>query len=279
MNKTKAPLIISKSKIDSDFIVDVLLPIGLLGFVLYLFLFKEFEITSNYSIALLGLIAFTFYRLVKRFRNRRQIIIDSIGIKLLEENKIFIWEEIQFAYIKDNTLHIITKRNKTAKSMEGLNFSPEDIEKAITNYSGRDIANYSKISNSEVKSIIGDDKPLAEIIGDVKKFNNYQALIGIIIVFGIIGISIYLQVKSILNYTIGYGFILVLVILLVWDNISFKKLKFHLSRFNLADEQVKDLGLKQGIIASKKEIKIALIVWSFITVAAFVITYIGLNHE
>lgn len=278
MNKSKTPLIISKSKIDSDFFIDIIIPIGLLGFVLYLFLFKDFEITRSYSLALIGLIAFTFYRLIKRLKNRKQIIIDSIGIKLLEENKVFLWKEIQYAFINENGLQVITKRNNTIKSLEGLKFSAEAIEKAIIEYSGRDIANYTKYRESEIISIIGDNNISDEIIKKIKRFNNYQSLIGTLVFFGIIGISIYFQVTSI-DYSIGFGFVLLVLLIPISEKVSFENFKKYLSEFQIPDEKIKELAIKNRIILDKKkEIFFAIVFFSLITIAVFIITYFFLNE-
>ncbi len=84
MSTTKTPLIISRSIIDSNFFLQIIVYFGLLIFLLCLYLFKDFEIIRNHFLAFLGPGALVIYLWIKKIKHREQIIIDSIGIKLLE---------------------------------------------------------------------------------------------------------------------------------------------------------------------------------------------------
>lgn len=95
MTHTNASLIVSKSKYNFD-LLTLILPVGLIGLTIYLVLFDEFDVSDTQFYAILGLIAITIYYFVKKIRYRIQIVIDNSGIKLFEENKIFIWKEIKY---------------------------------------------------------------------------------------------------------------------------------------------------------------------------------------
>jgi len=263
MSQLKPHLILKKRSFIFDDIIYIYLPIVFLG--------------GSYSIAIIALVIFTLYNVFERFRNSKQIIIDSKGIMLCEEKIFHNWEEIKYAYIHGN-FQIISKQGKTQKSLEGIKCNSDEIEEAIRHFSGRDIANYLDSFNKEIDDIIGDDELTEKVKRLFEKYRNYQAIIGSLILVIILTISIYLQIQSYFEYAIATGMLIIAILLGLFMERSFNSVKEKLNNQGLKDDQINKLALKYQVIYNKAQKILLLVLGGVVIIGAFIISFISANQ-
>jgi hypothetical protein len=264
--------------------IDDLLYIGAMLFLLY---FSIKDITSIWTIIMLGLFLFWIYNFIKRLKNRKpQIIIDKRGIELCEDKDFYKWSEIKFAFIKAHTtgygdtstsedyFHIVTSKIEIERQINDFKYSSSLVKKAIEFYSGRNNADYNEMLRDKVNFILKGNNFSKEVMELFSRYRKRQYVITFVLFFGIIGTSVYYQIITNFHYWIGVGFALCISMLFGVGEIE--EVRFRRKQYicDLTDEQYDKIAISQQLKYPKKQMIGYAIFFAVITIVIFVISYL-----
>jgi len=259
-------------------------------FILLYFIIKA-ENTGFIVIIFLGLLTYTTFRIFKRLQDRKdKIVIDKNGIKLCDTNELIEWRRVNYAYIQQKTegygkssrvvdyFHIDTKQGLIRVRMSDFSFNKELLVKAVEYFSGRNIGELTDLLNDKAKKIIGSDRNIDRISKLFTDFYKRQNYLGLILLFSLIGVSIYLQVTIDFSYVFAIGFTLTLGIMYLVGTLEEKRLRNQEYICELDDVKFKALKKEYGQgfdVEMSKGKKTAMLVFLIVVIIAiFVISYL-----
>lgn len=259
-------------------------------FILLYFII-EGENTGFSVIIFLGLIVYTTFRIFKRLQDRKdKIVIDKNGIKLCDTNELINWQRVNYAYIKQKTegygksarvvdyFHIDTNEGIIRVRMSDFSFNKELLVRAVEYFSGRNIGELTDLLNDKAKKIIGSDRNIDRISIILTDFYKRQNYLGLILLFSLIGISIYLQVTIDFSYVFAIGFTLTLGIMYLVGTLEEKRLKNQEYISELDDVKFKALKKEYGqgydIEMSKGKKTVMLVFMIVVIITIFIISYL-----
>lgn len=259
-------------------------------FILLYFIIKA-ENTGFIIFIFLGLLAYTTFRIFKRLQDRKdKIVIDKNGIKLCDTNELIEWRRVYYAYVKQKTegygkssrvvdyFHIDTKEGLIRVRMSDFSFNKELLVKAVEYFSGRNIGELTDLLNDKATKIIGSDRNLDRISKLFTDFYKRQNYLGLILLFSLIGVSIYLQVTIDFSYVFAIGFTLTLGIMYLVGTLEEKRLRNQEYICELDDVKFKALKKEYGQgfdVEMSKGKKTAMLVFLIVVIIAiFVISYL-----
>jgi hypothetical protein len=254
--------------------------------MLFLLYFSIKDITSIWTIILLGIFLFWIYIFIKRLKNRKpQIIIDKRGIELCEDNDFYKWSEIKYAFIKAHTsgsgdtstsedyFHIVTHKAEIEREIDDLKYSSSLVKKAIEQYSGRSIGDFKDMQRDKINSILKGNNFSNEVMVLFSLYRKRQYIISYILFFGIMGLSVYFQIKSNFHYWIGVGFALCITMFFGVGEIEETRFRQKQYICDLTNEQFDKIAISQKLKYPKKQMIGYAIFFAVVTIAIFVISY------
>lgn len=242
-------------------------------------------------IIILGLLAYTTFRVIKRLQQDRKdkIVIDKNGIKLCDTNELIEWCRVNYAYIKQKVegsgkssrvvdyFHIDTKEGLIRVRMSDFSYNKELLVKAIEHFSGKNIGELTDLLSDKAKKIIGSDRNIDRISKIFTDFYRRQNYLGLILLFSLIGVSIYLQVTIDFSYVFAIGFTLTLGIMYLVGLLEEKRLRKQEYICELDDIKFKALKKEYGqgfdVEMSKGKKTVMLVFLIVVIIAIFVISY------
>lgn len=278
-------LIIKKSR----FRFTDLLYLGAFLFSIYLVV-QAGKITLS-LILFVALTGFIVLKLIQRLKDDTlQIVIDENGITLnCNDNKLIKWNNIKFAYIKQTIVgigknsrvidwfHIETISEEYTIKMSDFSFDSSQLTQCINYFSEREIGHISNKLSYKGSSMT-KDKELANKMYAV--FNsNYkrERNLGLIVLFGLLAIVIFLQIKINFPYVFAIGWTFIILVLGVWGVYNDKKLRNHELFKDLDDETYKNIINEYGEefnYKSSKRQTITVVVFLFVSILiAFGVSY------
>lgn len=274
---------------NSKFSFPNLFYIGIFIFSIYLVIEIGFNIESLVFLATAG---FIVWKLVQRLKDdTEQIVIDENGITLnYDNNKLIKWKDIKFAYIKQTVVgigkssrlidwfHIETTNEEFTVKMNDFSFSSSLLTQCINHFSGREIGH---ISNKLIQrtSNLFKDKFFAD--NAYRIFNIHykrQKNLGIIILFSLVAIAIYCQIRIDFPYVFAIGWTVTILILMIIGVYEDKKLRNHDFFIGLDDKSFEKVINEFGKEFEYKTSKTRDVVYSIIlclsVLIAFGVSYI-----
>jgi hypothetical protein len=257
-------LVIRNSKISfSD-----LFYVGIFVFSIYLVFDIGFHITSLIFLATAG---FIVWKLIQRLKDdKEQIVIDKNGIALNYDNdKLIKWENIKFAYIKQTVVgagkssriidwfHIETTSEEFTIKMSDFSFNSAQLTQCVNYFSGREIGHISHKLTQRTSNYF-KDKTFADNAYHVFKTSyKRQMNLGIVVLFSLIAVAIYCQVKIDFPYVFAIGWTLTVLIIAIGGVYDSKKLRNNDFFVGLDDKTyekvINEYGKEFGYSTSNKK--------------------------
>lgn len=261
-----------------------------LSVLILLFFIIKGQHTELIVVIFIGLLGFTTYRTLKRLQDRSdKIIIDKNGIKICETDNLIKWSKINYAYIKQKSegvgrntkvvdfFHIDTKEGEIRLRMSEFAYKQDLLVQAVENFSGKNIGELTDLLGDKAEKIIGSNKNTYRISKIFTDFYKRQIHLALILLFTLIGISIYLQIVIDFPYVFAIGFAMTFGFIHLIGIYEERRLRNQPYMHELDDKKYKTLKKEYGKghdLEMSKGKKIASVIFLiFIVLGVFGLSY------
>lgn len=231
--------------------------------------------------------AYLLFNVLKRLSDREpKLIIDNKGIEFSDRKEIYKWNEIKFAFIQrnggshnslesNNSLRIVLSNREVTIGLKKLSYSEKDIEKQIEFYLGKDKCKQQDKFKSEIKGILIDKVKLDEVMVLFSKHKTGHLIFGLLICFGIPGLSLYFQFNSDFPYVFAFGFVITVISMFAFVKTINERFRKSPTICNLTDKEFDAISIKYELKNNndKKRKMLGYVFLSVLTVLIFIISY------
>lgn len=231
--------------------------------------------------------AYLFFNILKRLRDREpKLVIDNNGIWFSEQKKLCKWSEMKFAFIERNggshnslesndLLRVVLSSGEVSIGLKKLSYSEKEIERQIEFYLGKYKCKPQDKFKAEIEAILIDKEKLDEVMALFSKHKSLFLWTGLLIVFGLSGLSIYFQLNSDYPYVFAIGFVFTIIItFVIVKTINYRFRNVQTIR-KLTDNEFDAISIKYKLKNDNdKKIKmIGYVFLSVLTALIFMISY------
>jgi hypothetical protein len=230
---------------------------------------------------------YLIFTVLNRLRDREsKLVIDNNGIEFSDQKKCYKWSEINYAFIErnggghnsfeqNNYLHIVLTKSEVTIGLKKLAYSEKAIERQIEYYLGKDKCKPQDKFNSEIKGILIDKEKHDEVMVLFSKQKTLFLWSGLLIVFGLSGLSIYFQINSAFPYVFAFGFVITVITMFVYIKIINTRFRKSTIICNLTEKEFDAISIKYELKKDndKKRKMLGYIFLIVLTVLIFTISY------
>lgn len=239
------------------------------------------KVPNHYFFIAIGIIVFYLIAPVKRFLDRKpQLILDKSGIHDLRLKMTYSWEYIQdvdIEYRSHGMFEIAFKYKNPVivLNLEKLKTSPKEIEDFIRTIDSNKLKNEKEELKRDLEKILKNNPNSAAVSKTIKKYKIKNGWIMGVVFFGILALSITLQVIFPYPYSFALGWSIMLISLTYYNKIAESKLRDSENIRRLTDNQFNELMIRFSLRQKndKRKKKVAYLVMFIISGLIFAASY------
>ena len=229
----------------------------------------------------ISILLFLISLIIKRLIDRKpQLIIDEKGIYYSKKRVNYLWnkiEDVEVKYYSGDFLQLNIKSKSLLSSIDlkNINSSPKEIEDAIVFFSDGKIKSEKEKFKNQINNVLNDNQNIEIIASLFQKHKRKSSWLNALIFFGILAISIFLQIKFIFPYSFAFGWLTILLGLYSFNKKAELKLRQSEYIKKLTENQFNEIAIKYElrIRDDKNKKRLGYIAMFIITVGIFVASF------